>query len=382
MGRLLVLVVTVGLVAVQGLAGPAAADAGSVAAQRAASADAGVLTPPRHDRPAGTAEDGGGVSVAGHDADCAPWSAVAEDVTLEHDTDCTIVVVGDDVTVDLAGHRAGTVIVLADRVTVRDGTIRGAVLEASADARLLDVVVHAPGLPFAVEAGLRTVVDRSRFVGNVVGISFFFGGAGTVTRSVFEDNELGLVIGRHDGVTVRDNRFTGNDVGLTVWDEDLLGSSDNLVEANHFAGNVVGAQLLARSAAHGNRFAGNHFRHNEAAGLFVMAGCLREFGTPTCAGQGTHVADNLLLRNGRSPVETTWFDDQQEMLQSVLLDDGLLVVGVPGGLAGVTVSGNRAIANADLGIEADGVVDGGGNLGRANGDPRQCVGVSCTSPGR
>lgn len=39
---------------------------------------------------------------------------------------------------------------------------------------------------------------------------------------------------------------------------------------------------------------------------------------------------------------------------------------------------NRAIRNADLGIEAvRGVIDGGGNRASGNGDPRQCVNVAC-----
>jgi parallel beta-helix repeat protein len=40
--------------------------------------------------------------------------------------------------------------------------------------------------------------------------------------------------------------------------------------------------------------------------------------------------------------------------------------------------GNRAVRNADLGIEAvSGVIDGGGNIAHGNGDPRQCVNVTC-----
>ena len=44
----------------------------------------------------------------------------------------------------------------------------------------------------------------------------------------------------------------------------------------------------------------------------------------------------------------------------------------------VTIARNRADRNADLGIEAvSGVTDGGGNRAMHNGDPRQCLGVSC-----
>ena len=42
------------------------------------------------------------------------------------------------------------------------------------------------------------------------------------------------------------------------------------------------------------------------------------------------------------------------------------------------LSRNRAARNGDLGIEAvRGVIDGGGNIARHNGDPRQCKNIVC-----
>ena len=39
---------------------------------------------------------------------------------------------------------------------------------------------------------------------------------------------------------------------------------------------------------------------------------------------------------------------------------------------------DRAVRNADLGIETvRGVIDGGGNIARHNGDPRQCTNIVC-----
>jgi hypothetical protein len=44
----------------------------------------------------------------------------------------------------------------------------------------------------------------------------------------------------------------------------------------------------------------------------------------------------------------------------------------------MTLTGNRARRNHDLGIEAVfGVIDGGGNLASGNGDPLQCLSVTC-----
>jgi hypothetical protein len=47
-------------------------------------------------------------------------------------------------------------------------------------------------------------------------------------------------------------------------------------------------------------------------------------------------------------------------------------------VAGTTVTRNTANFNGDLGIDAvPGTIDGGGNRARGNGNPAQCVGVSC-----
>jgi hypothetical protein len=46
--------------------------------------------------------------------------------------------------------------------------------------------------------------------------------------------------------------------------------------------------------------------------------------------------------------------------------------------ASTRLTRNRAVRNADLGIEAvPGVLDGGGNKASRNGDPLQCSNVFC-----
>jgi hypothetical protein len=43
------------------------------------------------------------------------------------------------------------------------------------------------------------------------------------------------------------------------------------------------------------------------------------------------------------------------------------------------LTGNRAVRNADLGIEAVfGVIDGGGNAAHGNGNPMQCTNIACS----
>ena len=52
--------------------------------------------------------------------------------------------------------------------------------------------------------------------------------------------------------------------------------------------------------------------------------------------------------------------------------------GIDAASASTTLTGNEADRNADLGIEAvRGVTDGGANIARHNGDPRQCTHIAC-----
>jgi hypothetical protein len=57
-------------------------------------------------------------------------------------------------------------------------------------------------------------------------------------------------------------------------------------------------------------------------------------------------------------------------------DDG---IGVGRNASNVTIRSNVANSNTDLGIQpiAGTAIDGGGNRASGNGDPRQCVRISC-----
>jgi large repetitive protein len=55
------------------------------------------------------------------------------------------------------------------------------------------------------------------------------------------------------------------------------------------------------------------------------------------------------------------------------INDGINILN-----ASTTLTGNRAVRNGKLGINAVlGVIDGGGNLASGNGDPLQCVNATC-----
>jgi parallel beta-helix repeat protein len=169
-----------------------------------------------------------------------------------------------------------------------------------------------------VEGGPRYRITRNRFVRNGGGITL-----GPSSRSVVAHNRI---VGGSDGIRVEkghDNLVAANlvvgtgHVGITLGIRDpFIGGADNVVR-----GNVV--------------------RRSRVDGIVVVE-------------KDRH---SVLIGN----VVTRSADDGFDVDSST-----------------TTLTGNRARRNADLGIEAVfGVIDGGGNLASGNGDPLQCLNVTC-----
>jgi hypothetical protein len=150
---------------------------------------------------------------------------------------------------------------------------------------------------------------------------------GTVLRSRIQDN-LGTGIAIFDSdVTIAHSRITGN--GHFEFFEDEFGSGVLVWETPD--AEIPGRAEILR----------NVITDNARDGVEIA-----DTATPSV------VANDHADRNG---------------------DDGL-DVDAPGSV----VTGNRAFFNGDFGIEAiAGTVDGGGNKAKHNGNPAQCVEVSC-----
>jgi parallel beta-helix repeat protein len=268
-------------------------------------------------------------------------------------------------------------------VTLRNGTVAhgGIDFYACDDCRIEDVHVRDGDAEFTVGIGLRTVVRASRFSGNDVALDLFDwsglpSGDNTIVDCEFEDNTYAVNIASYSGNLIESNTFRGNGVGVNLWDEDEFGVNDNTVAQNEFventvgvAQNVVSCQETEGRCQQGNRVTDNVFRRNEGSGMSV-----RDLGE--CGDSDAHcdavemaIEDNLFDTNGFAPPPPP--------SEFPAGDDGLSVTGPPELTDGIRVTRNVAISNADLGIEAPGALDGGGNRARDNGDPQQCVGVVC-----
>jgi parallel beta-helix repeat protein len=173
----------------------------------------------------------------------------------------------------------------------------------------------------------------------------------------------GFGVGRiADGDRITRNRLIGSGDSYGVY---ALGADDLLVQGNdirrHSATGVAVTQSNQRNRILGNTIANTGLggitvdgsaRYTEVAGNRVTGAAADgiRLGSST---RDTLVARNVAKRNG---------------------DDG-----IDSDTASATLTGNVANFNFDLGIEAvAGVTDGGGNRAQGNGNPAQCVGVSCS----
>jgi hypothetical protein len=250
-----------------------------------------------------------------------------------------------------------------------------------------------------------TVVRGNRMEGNFGGGVFV---SDTATDTLIErnrvDNNYGLPAFESDGdrTLIRRNTmvstsFAGStNFGVKVDEQ----AEDNRVEANTM--DRVGALDIedsgTRSTITGNVMVGQIFPaplitgaiggivvREEASQGRILANVVRrhspisDFGAGILiAGDGFTVAGNLV-----SEVDTQDGIRVEPEAAGTLLkanvsskngDDGIDVDS-----PATTVTANVANDNTDLGIEAvPGVTDGGGNRAHGNGNPAQCVGVSCS----
>jgi hypothetical protein len=317
-----------------------------------------------------------------HDAERRPSKKgacleVSTDTVLDADVGC-IEVKADSVTIDLNGFSTGVIEpvpagLVGDNVEIRNGTVLGPIILG--DGTVLDALTVrdvSSFVLFVVQLGEGSLIKNSRFERNQIAVDLYWGDRIEVRGCRFVDNLIGINVASDNDSRIIQNHFEQNGRGVNIWDEDFFGSSNTEIHRNSFRRNDVGVRLDARDEANGTRITENVFHHNSSSGIAISLGC-ETSASPTCGGRGTIVQSNLFLRNGDDP----------RIFGRSLADDGLTVVGIDelGTSDGVTVTGNTAIRNADLGIDAPGVVDGGANLAKQNGNELQCVGVRC-GPGR
>jgi hypothetical protein len=144
---------------------------------------------------------------------------------------------------------------------------------------------------------------------------------------------------------------------------------DSRIDRNVAEGNTYGATVAGHNDVVERNFV---TRTRGPAAMFV---CL----------QGSQVARNEVVGDPSWSFESSGIsvecsDPSAGALTSVEQNSasGFTNDGIEIRASGVVVSKNRANFNGEYGIEAvPGIVDGGGNKARGNGNPAQCLNVSC-----
>jgi Right handed beta helix region len=347
-------------------------------------------------------------------------ATITADTTLDSDLlDCPnngIVIRADDITLDLNGHSIdgdGTLFegcaknelcdigVLNDGhdgVTVRHGSVREfgvGVLVGGARHNRIGDISSSENLDFGfvlAESG-RSLIRNSSGHHNVApegdGMGLFGCRRVRILHNEFRRNAgpgIHVDFGSSDNLIKR-NRFARNGTSLFMGGEQA--ADHNRVKRNRFRGgpedgilvssgnaNVIARNHLTRGGnilvegGRGNLVARNVVRGARRAGILL--------GLPNFPAGGANnvVRRNLVKGSGDQGFLVTEDKDHTLLRNNVAVragDDGFAIRSQT-----TTLIDNRAVRNAELGINAVlGVTDGGGNRASGNGDARQCVSVQC-----
>jgi parallel beta-helix repeat protein len=347
---------------------------------------------------------------------------ITVDTTLDRDlSNCPnngIVIGADGITLDLGGHTIsgdGKLVRRCPRrqicdtgiandaragVTIRNGSVRGfgvgVAVGRARENRVLDisssqniffgfVVFRSAQILVRGSSGSRNIAPDGDGMGifeshdvRIVDNSFRHNPGPGIHLQASTDNLIkgnlishsspGILLGgerkadRADRNQVRRNRFVRNAAGV------LLGRGNrNVIARNRLSRDGDG---IAIENARGNRVALNVILDARKNGIYLG---LNE---PPIGGGDNVVRRNVVRRSGDDGFKVR-SKDHHSLLQGNLArrsgDDGFDVES-----RSTKLARNRAVGNDDLGIEAVfGVIDGGGNLASGNGDPLQCLSVTC-----
>ena len=326
--------------------------------------------------------------------DCDGVVAVTGGYRLTHDSICgPFRMTGNDEFFDLGGHTlTGSFRAQGDREVLRNGTL---IQSAESSAEFTDgftlshvtlrvAVVSPPKPSIWLEAGSNFTVMHSKFV-DIPGIAldFYFNTGGSIRRSSFTGNGYAISIQKSNDVVIQDNRFVDNQRGVNLRDEDGVGVNGNTILHNTFRGNDYGVYVEVRdtgfvsTAVSNNTIRRNRFVNNGYSGIRITDTCEGPVQAVVCTSSaGNLIADNIFSGNGlRTPERLP--DNDGVTARAYLAGNGTDLLSYPAGLAGFTLTHNRADHNADLGFDVLGVVDGGRNVANGNGNSSQCDGLAC-----
>jgi large repetitive protein len=343
---------------------------------------------------------------------------ITADTTLDGDlVDCPnngIVIGADGITLDLNGHTVagngkavkncpknkpcdlGVVNDGHDGVTVTGGSVRefdiGVFIGKARQNRVLGISSSRHrSFGFVVAESARSLIRDSSGNGNLApegdGLGLFGSHDIRILRNSFRHNaQLGMHVVDSPGNLIRGNVFFRNsDFGL------LMEANRNQVRGNRCVRNST-CMIVAPGSR--NVIAGNHSlrdgtgigiekgRGNRVIRNVVVrsrrSGIYLGLNEPAIGGTDTVLRRNLVRGSGGDGFTVRAADDNSLLRGNIArgsADDGFDINN-----DSTRLTRNRAVHNADLGIEAVfGVIDGRGNRASRNGNPLQCTNVFCSS---
>ena len=296
---------------------------------------------------------------------------ITADTTLDSDlVDCPsngIVIGADGITLDLNGHLIdgdGTEFVGCpknefcdigllndghDGVKLRDGSVRdfdfGPLIVDARHNRVANLTVSRI-------AGTGIILlrsSRNRVIGN------------SARANGLQLDQGGISLNRSHHNVIKGNALRRNgDLGVFMEISD-----DNRIRKNRMRGNPEGGVI---AEGHGNVFARNRIVRG-GGGILITK--ITDHGA----------VGNVVRRNKVRNVRASGIAVDPPPKRTLIKHNHVVGSGRSGisvGSPSTTIRKNRAVRNDGLGIKAvEGVIDGGGNIARHNGDPRQCVNVTC-----
>jgi parallel beta-helix repeat protein len=366
---------------------------------------------------AGPMAVGGGRALTGH-VSCG--DTITADTTLDGDlVNCPnhgIVIGADNITLDLNGHQIdgdgasaagcdpqreycdrGVLNDGHDGVTVQDGSVRdfgaGVVIKRARQNRVLNVSSSTNQFNgFVIADSTRSLVRDSSGNGNPApdgdGVGVFRSRHLRILDSSFRRNARGMHVMDSTNIVIKKNRVSGNS-GPGV----LIQADRNQVRGNRCVRNGVRnhACIILRAGSRNMIARNRSFR--DGGGILIEGGrgnlvarnvvarARRDgirlgFEKPPLRGANNAVRGNVVRGSGADGFAVAEHQRHSFLGRNIAVgagDDGFDVRS-----RSTKLTRNRAVGNADFGIEAvRGVIDGGGNTAYRNRNPRRCTHISC-----
>jgi parallel beta-helix repeat protein len=322
-----------------------------------------------------------------------------------------IVIGADGVTLDLNGHLidgdrtpvaacaqnetcdVGVLSEGHDGITVMHGSVRefaftGVGVAQARHARVLGVSSRRNGgIGILFFRCTRSLVRNSSGNGTEgTGIDLTDSHHNRILHNSFRDNNHAILLAGSTENLIEGNLFSRNsDEGILMegGDRNQVRRNRSLRGASFITVGPGNRNVIAENTVSGAR--GDGIRIEKGQGNLVtdnlVIGARRNgirlgIEHPRLGGVANVVSGNLVRGSGRDGFLVNTKDHQSLLKRNLAVGSGDDGFGVHSRTT--TLTANRAVRNADLGIEAvRGVTDGGGNVARGNGDPRQCTNIAC-----